>query len=107
MFALAAAPVAIQAVNETEKRDERISVRVSKITKELLEHASAIQGRSLTDYVVSTAREAAMKEVQEHHRLVLSNAERRAFFEVLTNPPEPSKKAFEELAQAKALFGTL
>lgn len=107
MFALAATPVAFQVANEPEKKEERISFRVSRVTKEILEKASEIKGRTLTDYVVSTAREAAMKEVQEHAQLVLSEMEKNAFFEALMHSPEPSVKAFEELEQARALFGTL
>lgn len=84
---------------------ERLFVRVSTETKMLLDRASALAGRSMTDFVVETVTKAAVQTIVEHERIVLNERERSAFFEALLNPPTPSAKARAAARRSRQMFG--
>lgn len=71
---------------------ERLEARVSKEQKELFQRAADIQGRTLTDFVISSVAEAAKRAIQEHEMMTLSVRDSEVFVEALLNPPEPSDK---------------
>ena len=71
---------------------ERLEARISKEQKELFQRAADLQGRSLTDFVVSSVLEAAKRAIKEHEMMILSVQDREVFVEALLNPPEPSDK---------------
>lgn len=73
-------------------KGERLEVRVTKEQKELFQRAADLQGRSLTDFVISSVAEAAKQAIQEHEIMILSARDRAVFVEALLNPPEPSNK---------------
>jgi uncharacterized protein (DUF1778 family) len=74
-----------------ENRSERIQARATKQAKDTLEQAAAVQGVSLSDFVISTALEQAHKTLQAHGQLELSARDSRAFVEALLNPPAPNE----------------
>lgn len=79
-------------------REERLGFRVDEPTKELVERAAALEGRSLTDYCLTALSEAARQTISRHETLILSDRDRQAFFDALMNPPEPPERlqrAFE------------
>ncbi len=73
-------------------KDERLEARVSKEQKELFQHAADIQGRTLTDFMISSLQDAAVRTIQEYEVMTLSASDREVFIEALLNPPEPSKR---------------
>jgi uncharacterized protein (DUF1778 family) len=94
---------------EALKRDvpptARLEARLPADVLEMLKRAAEIQGRTLTDFVVTAAREAAVKAIEEHHIIRLSLADQRAIAAAILNPPEPNealKRAFE---RPRELFG--
>ncbi len=82
------------------KKSERMAVRLSPDAKLMLEQAAAIEGRSLTDFVISAALDAANATIDRTQRIRLSAESSRVFLEALTNPPEPN----ETLLEAAALY---
>lgn len=74
-----------------ENRSERIQARATKHAKDKLEQAAAVQGVSLSDFIISTALEQANKTLQAHVQLELSARDSRAFAEALINPPAPNE----------------
>ena len=72
------------------EKTARLEARITREQKELLERAAAYQGRTLSDFVVSTVQEAAKAVVQEHDLLRLNRSQSRSFVEALLNPPEPN-----------------
>jgi len=68
-------------------RTERLEARVSKEQKDLFLRAAELQGRSLTDFVVASAQQAAIETVRTHDALHLSERDRRAFVSALLAPP--------------------
>ncbi len=80
-------------------RNERLEARVSRDIKALFQRAASIQGRTLTDFVVNSAVEAAKRTVQEFEFTELTYRDRVAFVETLLNPPAPSANLREAMAQ--------
>jgi len=79
-------------------RSERLEARVSEEQKRLFVRAAELQGRSLTDFVIASAQEAAIQTVRTHDALRLSDRDRKAFVSALLAPAAPVK-ALERAAQ--------
>jgi uncharacterized protein (DUF1778 family) len=90
---------------EPATRVERLGFRVDEHTKELIERAAHLERRKLTDYCLTALSEAARRTIAEHETLTLSERDRRAFFEALTNPPEPAERLKRAMAEHKRRIG--
>ncbi|GIK97811.1 MAG: DUF1778 domain-containing protein [Xanthobacteraceae bacterium] len=84
-----------------EIKRERIELRVGPSAKKLIQRAMAVTGLTAGDL----AYEGARRVLDEHERLVLTGADREAFFEALMNPPEPSEKLIAALRRHRELMG--
>ena len=72
-------------------RAERLEARITKAQKELFVRAAELQGRSLTDFLVASAQEAALATVRTHDAVRLSERDRETFVSALLTPPTPAK----------------
>jgi uncharacterized protein (DUF1778 family) len=72
-------------------RSERLEARISKAQKELFVRAAQLQGRSITDFLVASAQEAALETVRTHDALRLSERDRQAYVSALLAAPAPAK----------------
>jgi uncharacterized protein (DUF1778 family) len=72
-------------------RSQRLEARVSEEQKQLFVRAAELQGRTLTDFVIASAQEAAIQTVRTHEALRLSERDRRAFVAALLAPPAPAR----------------
>jgi uncharacterized protein (DUF1778 family) len=54
--------------------------------KSLVERAAALQGRSVTDFVLTSVQDAARRAIEEHERLDLSLRDSQAFVKALIDP---------------------
>lgn len=77
----------------------RLEARLPASVYATLKRAAELQGRSLTDFVVSAAHEAAQRAIKEDSLLRLSAEDQRRFAEALINSPKPNAA----LKQAKRL----
>jgi uncharacterized protein (DUF1778 family) len=68
----------------------RLEARISPETKALLQKAADLQGRSLTDFVVSCVQAEACRVIAQHQTLKLSLDDSEAFVDALLNPPPPN-----------------
>ena len=73
-------------------KTERVEARVTSAQKDVLITAATLLGRSLTDFVITSAYDTARRTIQEHQVLNLTLKDRTAFFEAVRNPPEPSER---------------
>jgi len=73
-------------------RGARLEVRVSAAQKSLLQHAAALSGRTLSEFVVTSAQDAARRVIAEHESIRLSREEQQAFVQALLQPPEPNAR---------------
>jgi uncharacterized protein (DUF1778 family) len=76
--------------SNTRAKQERLEARVSPDQKALLQRAAALEGRSLTDFLVSSAQAAAHATIQRHTLVELSARESTAFVAALLLPGEPN-----------------
>lgn len=83
--------VSKQATRKASK-PERLEARVTAEQKQLLQKAADLQGRSLTDFIVSAAYQAATQTVLQSQILELSLQDREAFAAAVLNPPAPNEK---------------
>ncbi len=74
-----------------ERKRDRMHLRLDAASKHKLERAAAYSNRSVTEFVLANAVEAADKVIAEHERIVLSDRDRDVFFEAIVNPPGPNK----------------
>ena len=73
-------------------RAERLEARISPDQKALFQRAAALQGRSLTDFVVSSVQEAAARTIEEMEIIRLTARDSRVFAEALLHPRAPNEK---------------
>jgi uncharacterized protein (DUF1778 family) len=84
--------------NQSSESKARLEARISRVTHTRIKLASDIQGRTVTDFVVHAALEAATKTIEENFVVQLSMEGQEAFAKALLNPPEPNdalRRAFE------------
>jgi len=82
-----------------ELKKERIELRVTASTKDLIQRAVTVSGLTAGDL----AYEGARRVLAEHERLVLTGADQQAFLEALLRPPEPSAKLVAALRRHRKL----
>jgi uncharacterized protein (DUF1778 family) len=80
------------APKKAAQKIDRLEARLSPDTKALFQEAASIQGRSLTDFVVNSALEAAKRTVRQNEWIELSRRDRIAFVEALLSPPAPNDR---------------
>lgn len=71
-------------------RTARIEARIAPDALAIVKRAAEIQGRSVSDFVVAAAQEAAHRTIEETQIIRLSVEDQRAFAEAILNPPEPT-----------------
>ncbi len=79
------------------RRDERLSLRLSPSSKQVLERAAAYLDKTLTDFVVDVAVRQAEQVVREHESIVLTRKEWTRFQTMLLDPPEPNERLQQAL----------
>lgn len=67
-------------------RAQRLEARVTAEQKKLIERAAALQGRTVTDFVLTSVQDAARRAIEEHHQLALSVRDSEAFVGALLDP---------------------
>lgn len=69
--------------------------------KELLARAAEIEGITLIDFVIRSAREMARLALEENPPIKLSSQDSLAFAQSLLNPPEPNERSLAAAAEYK------
>src|SRR3954468_16893826 len=75
-----------------QTRRERLEARISGEQKDLFQRAAELQGRTLTDFVIASVHEAAVRTMGEMQAIRLTEQESRAFAEAMLNPREPTPR---------------
>jgi uncharacterized protein (DUF1778 family) len=75
----------------SRQRSQRVEARVTAAQKTLLERAAALEGRSLTDFVLSSAQSAALDTIARHELLKLTSNDQETFVAALLKPPAPNR----------------
>lgn len=78
-------------VNATRTKMARLGARVKPTEKALLQHAADLRGQTLTQFLLTSAREAAEDVIRRHEVVVLSAEDSMILAEALLNPPPPNE----------------
>ena len=68
----------------------RLEARLPASVYALLKRAAQLKGRSLSDFVVNAARDAAQRAIEDEGIIRLSAEDQARFAQALINPPAPS-----------------
>jgi uncharacterized protein (DUF1778 family) len=71
-------------------RSTRLEARLSPETLAVVKRAAEIEGRSVSDFFVAAAREAAQRTIAETQVLRLALGDQRALADALGAPPKPA-----------------
>jgi len=83
----------------------RLEARLPHDAMVRLKRAAEIQGRTLTDFVVAAADEAACRAIQETEIIRLSIEGQRQIAAAILNPPAPSPALKKAAKRYRELFG--
>lgn len=78
-------------------RTARLEARIAPDALAAIKRAAELQGRSISDFVVAAAQEAANRTIEEAQIIRLSVEDQRAIVEAILNPP-PLTPAMERAA---------
>lgn len=89
---------------QEQNRTARIEARIAPEALAMVRRAAEIQGRSVSDFVVAAAQDAALKTVAEVEVIRLSRQAQEQFASMLLNPPPPSDALVRALERHRALI---
>jgi uncharacterized protein (DUF1778 family) len=75
----------------------RLEARISTDLHLMLKRAAELEGRTMTDFVVTAVQIAAQRTIEQAEIIRLSLADQECFAQALLSPPKPSqamKRAF-------------
>lgn len=88
--------------------EARFDTRLTHSQKDLFEEAAKIKGfRSLSEFIIYTTLEAATAIIEKHNAILVSEKDKKVFFDALANPPKPNKdliraaKSYKKAVAAK------
>ena len=70
-----------------QRRSARIEARIAPDALAVVKHAAQMQGRSVSDFVIAAAQEAARRTIEEAHIIRLSIEDQQRFVDLLLNTP--------------------
>ena len=85
-------------MTEGTSRTARLEARIAPDVLSLVKRAAEIEGRSISDFVVAAARDAARRTIADTEIIRLSRSGQEAFASLLLHPPKPPpglRKAFK------------
>src|SRR5947209_2407318 len=69
-----------------------INIRIETHTRQLIDEAAAVLGKTRTEFMVESARQVAIDVLLDQRLFVLDAERYRAFMHALDNPPAPGPK---------------
>ena len=85
-------------VAETTKQ-ERMHIRLDARSKHKLERAALYSHKSLSEFVLTRALNAADEVIREHETITLDAGDWGRFLDALEKPPAPNERLREAFAQ--------
>ncbi|MCW5238424.1 type II toxin-antitoxin system TacA family antitoxin [Verminephrobacter eiseniae] len=82
----------------------RLEARISTDLHSMLKRAAEIQGRTMTDFIVTAVQDAAQSAIGEANVIRLSMAHQQCFAQALLSPPPPSPALERAFARRSKLL---
>jgi|SRR5260370_39353253 uncharacterized protein (DUF1778 family) len=83
--------VALKTPQKQLRKIERVEARLNPEQKRRIEYAAGLKGTSISDFMVSSADDAAVRAIEQHEVWTLTGRDREAFVKALLHPPAPSR----------------
>lgn len=83
----------------------RLEARLPIDMYSLLKRAAELQGRSLTDFVVTAAHDAAVRTIEETGILRVSVEDQRLIAQSILDPPKPTDALQRAFRRRRELLG--
>lgn len=83
----------------TTTKAERINLRLDHLSKRKLEKAAFIEGKAVSQYILSNVLKSAEKTINSHEQMVLNKKDAELFFDAIINPPKPNHKLLDAMAE--------
>ncbi len=77
-------------MRQDTNRTARLEARIAPDALAIVKRAAELEGRSVSDFVVAAAQEAARRIIEETQVIRLSVDDQRAFVDAILNPPAPT-----------------
>ena len=87
-----AATVAVEQRSSAADRKGSINLRIETHTRQLIDDAATILGKTRTDFMIDSARSLAIDVLLDQRLFVLEAEQYDAFIHALDNPPAPGPK---------------
>jgi len=84
----------------------RLEARISADLHSMLKRAAELQGRTMTDFVVTAVHAAAQRAIEQAEVIRLSLADQECFAQALLTPPQPSPALKRAFARRSKLLRT-
>ena len=84
----------------------RFDARLNEEQKLIIQRAADLEGRSMTDFVIHSAQQAAQRTIEDRTILVLSARDAEMVVDAILNPREPGpvmRKAAQEYLEKMGL----
>ncbi len=83
----------------TAAKNERINLRLKKSAKNLIERAATFEGKTVSNFILTSALASAEKTIQEHESIQLNEQDAQRFFDALAKPVTFNKKLTQALVE--------
>ncbi len=83
----------------TAVKNERINLRLKKSAKSLIERAASFEGKTVSNFILSSALATAEKTIHEQGAIQLNELDAQCFFDALAKPFAFNSKLTEALAE--------
>lgn len=75
-----------------DPKTERVELRVTRRFKKRVTEVARLRGTSISDFILSSADEAASRILDREHTIRLSRKAAEDFVKLLLNPPPPNER---------------
>ena len=90
---------------QEQSRTARLEPRIAPEALAVVRRAAEIQGRSISDFVVAAAQEAATRTITETEIIRLTVEGQRELAALLLNPPAPGRALKKAFRRRRELLG--
>jgi len=87
-----------------QTRTARLEARITPDALAVVRRAADLEGRSVSDFVVTAAREAARKVIEDAQIIRLSVEDQRSFAAAILDPPPLAPAMERAIARHRALI---
>jgi uncharacterized protein (DUF1778 family) len=92
-------------MSHPSQRTARLEARIAPDVLAVVKRAAEIEGRSVSDFIVSAVHQAACRTIENAEIIRLSVEDQRRFAEAILNPPEPAPALQRAFQKHHELFG--